>query len=225
MQSLNRLSAPSDAATGPYVWSDANEADVAQDIANLQQNNFANEQAAYQQQFALGKLASVSAVRSLHAAQSIDAAPVASLRQWLSRHDRMTTAQPALDNVLSELGVTHRLVRRRLPGKSAEFHWQPVEHARPLCQLFSDDRSSNTVAQSVSWNWHDSDSLQVGLPDAPQTSATIPRLLLIRQLNDGGWDARTETGQALQLDPGSLFVIVHLRGSERQVQLTRKWLW
>ncbi|MEZ6078333.1 MAG: hypothetical protein R3C56_22465 [Pirellulaceae bacterium] len=36
---------------------------------------------------------------------------MAQLRTWLSRHDRLLGDQPDVDQVLRELGVTHRLLR------------------------------------------------------------------------------------------------------------------
>jgi len=207
-----------------YLWADGTEADFVSDVASQSTANYASTQAAYQQTFTLGKLASLSGVRSLNAAQSLEPASLAQLRSWLSRHDQMTATQPALDQVLRELGVTHRLVRQRMPHRAAEFHWQPVTAPQPLCQLFSADRDLESGDEPIASAWRNSNSLHVNLP-ATTAAIESPRRLLIRQLNDGGWNARTETGQALSLDPASLFLVVRLTGTEKQIQLTRKWLW
>jgi hypothetical protein len=116
------------------------------------------------------------------------------------------------------------LVRQRLPHRSTEFHWQPVKNPLPFCQLLSAEHDLESVDEPITSTWRDSNSLHV---DLPATTAVVesPRRLLIRQLNDGGWKARTETGQALSLDPASLFLVVRLTGTEKQIQLTRKWLW
>jgi hypothetical protein len=228
MNGLNDLPESVGNARPTYLWADSTEADfvrdVASDVVSNSEVNYASTQATYQQSFALGKLASLSGVRNLNAAQSLEPAPLTQLRSWLSRQDQMTVTQPALDQVLSELGVTHRLVRRRLPHRSAEFHWQPVKNPQPLCQLLNADRELKSVNEPIPSTWRDSNTLHVNLP---ATAAVFerPRLLLIRQLNDGGWKARTETGQDLSLDPASLFLVIHLTGAEKQVQLTRKWLW
>ncbi len=221
-----------------FVWADRSEADIQQDIPTILGKQLVHTQADYQQTFALGKLATIAEVRSLSASQSIEPASLAVLRSWLSKHDRLTENQPELDQALAELGVTHRLIRQRRPEGRADFKWQPVPNSQPMCQLLGDQviqahvvqdpKNQDTIIQSanglVSWQWLDSDSLEVHLNKTQPQQASASRLL-IRQLNDGGWIARNKAGKKLTIEPTQLFVVIPLVTGETHVRLTRKWLW
>lgn len=221
-----------------FVWADHNEADIQQDIPTIESKRFIQTQADYQQTFALGKLATIAGVRSLSASQSIEPSRLAALRSWLSKHDRLTENQPELDQALAELGISHRLIRQRWPDRRANFQWQPVPTPQPMCQLLRDsvveasgfqdldnDGAVNQRAEGlVSWQWPDSDSLEVHINTTQQQQANAVRLL-IRQLNDGGWIARNKAGEKLTIEPTQLFVVIPLVVGETHVRLTRKWLW
>ncbi len=208
------------------AWADRSEADLLTDVSFAADADFAQTQAEYQQRFALGKLAALAGVRSLGATQSIEPTPLAQLRSWLSQHDRLTVDQPQLDQVLRELGVTHRLVRQREPNLPAKFQWQAIANPQPLCQLLSDNsgQQQQQLEATIQWQWIDSDTLEIHV-DSSQLVRDRPNELLIRQFNDGGWIAREGTGIELTIAPSQLFLVVRLTGDETHLRLTRKWLW
>ncbi len=207
-----------------FVWADRSEADIQQDIPVTDGAHSAQTQADYQQIFALGKLASIANVRCLSATHSIEPAPLTALRSWLSTHDHLTANQPELDQVLAELGVTHRLVRQREPNQLAKFQWQAIANPQPFCQLLSGDKVHQQADVAISWQWIDSDILEVRI-DTARLAKDQASKLLIRQLNDGGWNADNGTGEELAIPPLPLFLVVPLNTGETHVRLTRKWLW
>ncbi|MCC7333679.1 MAG: hypothetical protein IT422_01195 [Pirellulaceae bacterium] len=201
----------------PFVWANHSQADLLGDRFIRSRQSFEIDQARYQQAWRLGKLGLLSDARSLNATQSIEPFELAQLRTWLSRHDRLLGDQPDVDQVLRELGVTHRLLRTRFDSQPSQFTWQPVDAPRPLCQLSTIGLEQVIKQPEIDWHWPSPDQLDVHIA-APQAA-----MLLIRQTNDGGWLARNQRDKLLDIDEKSMFIEIPLTNEDSQVKLSRKW--
>ncbi len=225
LDSLPRISAgqPSlaqlDKSDRPFVWANRSRAELTRDRFVQSPQSFKIDQARYQQIWLQGKLGVLANVRSLNATQSIEPVELAQLRTWLSRHDRLLADQPVVDQVLRELGVTHRLLRTRFDYRPSLFEWQAVADPQPLCQLLISNQRQPLEPQTLDWHWHRPDQLDVRIAD-PQAA-----ILLVRQTNDGGWLARSGHGKYLAIDEKSMFVEIPLSSEDTQVKLSRKWFW
>lgn len=210
--------AKSTASTTPaLVWVDHSEANLLRDTGA----GDTRQQAEYQCQWMLGKLATLADARNLNASMTIEPALVGSLQNWLSDEDTLELEQPHLDSVLREIGVTHRLVRSG-SSDQARYEWLSVADPRPLCELRPLD-GSEPVPIASEWTW----ASQLWIELSPATSA--PNQLIVRQFNDGGWTAegKLTTGKktALEIDRDpSLFVSIALPPNVLSVTLGRKFL-
>lgn len=201
----------------PFVWVNQNQADLLGDRFVQARQSFEIDQARYQQAWRLGKLGLLSDTRSLNATQSIAPFEWTQLRTWLSRHDRLRNNQPDVDQVLRELGVTHRLRRTRFDSQPSQFTWQAVADPQPLCQRSIIGLEQALAPPEIDWHWHGPDRLDVHIA-APQAA-----MLLVRQTNDGGWLARNQREQPMAIDDESMFIVIPLDSQDTQVKLSRKW--
>lgn len=201
----------------PFVWANHSQANLLSDRSVQSRQSFELDQAGYQQIWLLGKLGLLSDVRSLDATQSIEPLELSQLRTWLSRHDRLLNDQPDVDQVLRELGVTHRLLRTQVDNQPSQFAWHAVADPQPLCQLTIAGHKQPPESPEIDWHWHSPDRLNLHIA-APQVA-----ILLVRQTNDGGWLARNQQEKHLAIDQKSLFVQIPLSAEDTQVKLTRKW--
>ncbi|MEO8270838.1 MAG: hypothetical protein ABI557_14030, partial [Aureliella sp.] len=124
-QFYDSASAPTTMTLGilgpPFVWVNHSQADLLSDHFAQSRQGFEIDQAHYQQFWLLGKLGLLSGFRSLNATQSIEPLELSQLRSWLSRHDHLRIDQPAVDQVLRELGVTWRLIRSQIDDRPSQF--------------------------------------------------------------------------------------------------------
>jgi len=225
MESVRISEWPSNSTSVARLWSDWGAADFVRDQPGSSAATFANDQASYQQQFLLGKLASLADVACLNAAQSVEPLATARLRRWLARKDRLERDQPELDRVLRELGVTHRLVRGSADNSDdpAKYVWQAIADPQPLVQLIVDGRYDATAREALQWRWVGNDRIEIELG---QTQAGE---LLIRQTNDGGWLAQASRDglgagrQTLLIAPHDLFLRIAVSTDDRWIVLSREW--
>jgi hypothetical protein len=174
-------------------------------------------QADYQHQFLLGKLATLHEVDNFGAMQSIRPRVTSQLINWLQRHDSMQPHQPEVDRLLSELGVTHRLVRHQVDG-ATEFSWQEIADPAPLCELTSAKPGSTSGTKHLEWQWTAADSLSI------EVHADQACRVICRQLNDGGWRAIDPTRNAtFRIADQKLFIEISLPAGEHNLQLYRRW--
>lgn len=205
-----------------FLWANTARAAFSADESTLAADSFVQRQADYQQVFLLGKLAGTAGVRCLGASQSIEPAAVSALRSWLMAHDDLLQNATDVDRVLRQLGVTHRLVRG---AKSPHaFAWREIRGTSSLCEFKSATHTGDAQANmpAVSWQWESSSRLKIAL------DATSPGMLVVRQFNDGGWRATTDSGQPLRIERQSLFIKISVEsGSSRPatIQLVRRWGW
>lgn len=207
----------------PRVWSNTPAADWNRDRIAEREGSFIEQQAALQSMYALGKLPTAWGYSSLHASQSIEPREMHALRRWLARHDRMTASQPAVDRVLAELGVTHRLVRQERGEPAPQFLWQAIQAPRPLCAWdFEQDELSE-----IRWKWTAADELEIEL--GPHGGGWF----LVRQYQDGGWRAEAGAelgkgagqGSELEVADATLFVHVRVTANVHRVRLIRQPFW
>ena len=159
----------------PFVWSNRGQADLQQDRFVQSPQSYAEDQASYQRVWLIGKLGLVAEVRCLHAALSVDPRELAQLRTWLSRRDRQLPQQPEIDQVLRELGVTHRLVRSqpatdastiRQTNAPTQFTWQAIADTLPLCQVLVGRAMSPSTSRVAKWRWTSPDRLVIQISGA-----------------------------------------------------------
>lgn len=206
------------------VWVDVSEADLVEDGWLASRSNLAERQTDYQNQFLLGKLAVLHGWRNLASAQSIEPALVARLKRWLRRHDDLSENQPELDQVLSQLGVTHRLVRRRSDDAPAEFLWHPVQGALPLCRCMPLEKDTAEWTCPVDWRWINSSELEVTV------ASSGPSRLIVGQFNDGGWIATrwaedSESRPVLLSSFDHLFLAARIPAGRWKISFRRKRFW
>ncbi len=203
--SVLRRDLPSDSSL--RVWADVSEADFPDDVEQLAIGPGPRQEAEYQDLFMLGKLSSIPGISNLAATQSISSNQLTRLRRWLARKDDMTSQQRELDQLLAQLGVTHRLVRNNQEAPEKRLVWQRVSASRPLCEFVAvvqdsdGERLSGIMdgeTSSVDWEWTSSSRLVV------RVKSSLSGTLLIRQFNDGGWNVSIESA-------GNRFTPFHLR--------------
>ncbi|MCR9295004.1 MAG: hypothetical protein NXI32_19985 [bacterium] len=223
-------------STTAFVWSNAMRANLASDTTPSLPMML--RQAQLQDTFLIGKLAVMADLRNFASSQSIESAILEKLKLWLASQDGMQPEQPNVDELLAQLGVTHRLVASTT-AEPREFFWKPVTGPRPLCELFYELGREPEEPSQTTWNWLSSSELLIEISPAVShlestdianaVRSTAEKRLLIRQWNDGGW-------QAVALDDGrrqplsinrapTAFVEIELTPTSRRVLLTRKLLW
>lgn len=209
------------------VWVDFSEANIAADMRTDHPN--LSQQAAYQSRMLLGKLASVTDIGNLAAAQSLTPRLTSRLRSVLARQDDLSRHQPELDRWLGALGVTHRLARSA-SATETRWEWHPIEATSALCEFYSTDEvepqpSQGTDNPIVHWHWTSSSELEIEL------STPAEGTLLIRQFNDGGWRAvaaplQDQWTELSVLGPAPTpFLELRVPAGTTRIALTRKWFW
>ncbi|MCA9192482.1 MAG: hypothetical protein KDB03_11995 [Planctomycetales bacterium] len=207
------------------LWANMNSARIQQDrnidarIKSEQNFDTVKEQTSYQLTFAAGKLIEIGDIGGLHSSQSLDPLGVRKLKAWLNAQDQLTPDQPELDQVLAELGISHRLVRQNAGENLQQFSWQKIPGTKLLCEFLANEpqRYSNPVSQLV-WRWS-SGKLLVDI------NARTPGTLRIRQFSDGGWQVADWNGSVTQPLKNRLFIEVPIEPGERTLSVERKWLW
>ena len=130
-----------------------------------------------------------------------------------------------------------------------QFTWQAIVDPLPLCQVVVSRAVTFSAASGVSWRWTNPDRLAIQIPglgvNHRQSSVIVanqtdgePRaifahdaaemddaVLLVRQINDGGWLAHDATGRQLAIRREPLFVEVELPDALGELTLSRKWFW
>ena len=198
-----------------FLWANSAAANLTTDLNRLPRGVVSSDliaQTDYQNIFAVGKLATAQHFASLHASESITPIPLIRIRSWLSANDRMLAHQPLVDELLRELGVTHRLIR-----DSSRFKWFPVENPKPFCEFLPGPATVDSPLpnNTVDWQWKDTDNLFLTVHAATSGRA------IIRQFSDGGWQA---VGMPEEQQPvmGELFITIDLAPGDYQIQLQRK---
>ncbi len=207
---------PTTTASRPFVWSNTAAADFRADGLGPGES-LADAYAGYQDSFMLGKLALLANARSLGASQSIEPQAISALRTWLSSRDQLTRSQPELDKVLRQFGVTHRLLRTRRDSQPAEFEWIAIDNPAPLCELLVDLQTTQQVGPSLNWQWPSSGQLDI------EIKAQSDCVVQVRQFNDGGWEAKSDTDATLSIDPQPFFIRISVPNKTTRVLLRRKW--
>lgn len=212
-----------------FVWFDASEARFEKD--DLQRNpaagnaNFTYRQTRYQNTFLLGKLNQIAGVRSLSAIHSLSTTALRVIRRELARRDQLDAQQLELDNLLRQLGVTHRLVRKSSAESSVQFSWQSIADPLPLCtsepaQATEENPPAASKVQHLSWDWGGSSQLDIYI------ECEVAQRICVRQFNDGGWIARDKNQNRLQLSNApSVFLEITVPSGATHVSLSRKILW
>lgn len=208
---------PAGAWSSEFVWSDVSEASIMLDqwlTDPVGDSTVAI--AVYQREFALGKLGLLSNQHNLASILSIEPQRVKQLRLGLARLDSLAAVQPELDAVLGWLGVEKRLVRVRESGKRASFHWQTVPESKPLCELQFAEQI-NAKAATVNWKWIRCGQLEIEVDSPAQCQ------LLVRQLNDDGWEvvAHQRTMPQLTRDSSGLFLEFAIEAGRTKLVLQR----
>jgi hypothetical protein len=162
----------------------------------------------------IGKLSTLEYARALHVTQSIEPAEIQRLRRWLSDNDTLASYQPNLDIVLAQLGVNERRVVNGLSSAML----QPIAAAAPFCEL-THGSVGGVEEAGIQWAWRTSSELRIVV------HGSLPKRLIVRQYNDGGWICRTNHGNSIEPKTNRLFVEVELPAGETEFYLRRKWLW
>jgi len=172
-----------------------------------------------QESYLIGKLGHLSGVASLHASGPLRPTALVKLDRWLSRKDTLKAQQPELDEVLSHLGISHRLIR----STSGSIEIQRIATVRPLCEIVGQSSSSQANVSAdkgkstrLNWEWTSNSELLIDV------TLGVDSVLLIRQYNDQQW--RLESTSALSLDPmkGELFIAARVPRGSHQLRLSRK---
>lgn len=196
------------------LWADASEASIERDSST---NRFSAQQvAAYQAQFLLGKFALSRGVASLSNSQTLPPRPLNRMLGHFQHVDDLSVNQLRLENALRSAGVTHRLVRTRLADGQADFEWLEIPNPKPLCTA--------PRASSVRWQWPTNSELLLTVESELPTSVTI------RQINDGGWHVAclgTQTDDYCPTIGTSRlgFLSIDVPAGQTQIRLTRKIAW
>lgn len=169
-----------------------------------------------QEQFLHGKLCHLQGRAALHASGSIEPQALVVIKRWLQRYDNLQNHQPELESVLRALGVSQRLIL----NEAGELSWKPIEAAKSLCEFIPDQgvsvQADQAAIQTCSWKWLTSDELWVEL-DVSQAG-----ILLVRQINDGGWNIYSDFGLGTKPDARQLFVIFPVTAGKHALTLSRK---
>ena len=94
--------------TDAFVWADISAANFGNQTDHL--SSLVERQTSLQNDFLVGKLATLADTRNLSAIQSVEPLITEKLRTWLLAKDNLRREQPELDQVLESLGITHRLI-------------------------------------------------------------------------------------------------------------------
>jgi hypothetical protein len=204
--------------TSRLVWCDQSQANI---LADRWPHHTPQAVFDYQRQFLVGKLGLLNAKSNLSASASIEPDWYRRLRIGLARIDHQDKVQPDLDAVLAWLGVQERLVRSPEidPTKPREFHWQAIDHPKPMCELVQKSDSAASQFGQVEWHWTNSSSLSIDV------QAEVACLLIVRQFNDGGWYLNRSDGTVAvveALDSRIPFLAIDVAPGRRQYQVVRK---
>ena len=203
------------------LWANVRQADIG-DLRLMDGENDQATQIRLQQAFLMAKLGHLSGVSTFHAAGPLRPQAVVKIENWLSRHDNLCVDQPGLDEVLSYLGINRRLIR-----ESGDYQWIELElqSGRSLCEIIpsrpgpASAEKSVHADQFVSWNWTSNSALTI------RVTAIRDCTLLVRQLNDRGWNVHCTTISQLKPTDGELFVALPLTAGTHLIQLWRKALY
>lgn len=168
-----------------------------------------------QMQFHQGKLGLLAGegLNTLHASGAIEPQATVSLRRWLQRNDTLQSNQPELDQILAALAVSHRLVSQ--PSKDGgKLIWQKVKQSRPLCELITTN-NPDPAKSSVNWRIENVDELVM------EVNAEDDAVLVVRQINDGGWKIEDAHLKPYPIELSELWVTCQMGPGTHTIRLTR----
>lgn len=155
--------------------------------------SLAESEARYQDRFLLAKLGEIPRVSNLGSIASVEPLLVARLKFWLNaRRDKMHGQAPELERTLEALGVTHRLVRTPGVREAEALQWKALDAPRPFCECVVDGVPASIAESKLKWSWASPNTLQIDIQGTPRSNNAVA---LIRQVNDGGWQALGMTAE------------------------------
>ncbi len=188
----------------PCVWSSLAHANFERDSASARNMSPIGDRVqalcAYQQMFLLGKLHLLGHANNLGATMSLEPTKLKVVRGILASHDRLEPLNPKLDEYLSWLGVTHRLVRSVTSAQNSvsgmesnsqgdarywpQLVWQPVPRTARFVELLSLDGQELEPEQGKVL-------VSRSTPSVIELSidCAAPLQAVIRQHHDGLWRA------------------------------------